>query len=184
MSGIMTAVAGSSSDAIIYTLGLYGPAGADPLPITGSSTSAGGSTVTINRTWIGYLRQASTGTNTLTIQSLWTQFTSSSFGTRTANWGGSPSSVSYIWVGATAESGYTTGNANATSSNSSATYSPSLTAGVNYPVRYNWQASLPYSAFAYFESFSGVTWPGWTTGSCSFSASNGVAYYNSLTNGF
>lgn len=180
----MTAVAGSSSDAILYTLGLYGPAGADPLPITSSGTSVSGSTVTINRTWIGYLRPASTGTNTLTVQSLWTQFTSSSFGTRTANWGGSPSSVSYIWVGATAESGYTTGNANATSSDSSATYSPSLTAGVNYPVRYQWTATLPYSAFAYYDPSVFQYYPGWTTGSCSFSASNGAAYYNGLTNGF
>lgn len=184
MSGIMTAVAGSSSDAIVYALGLYGPAGADPLPATSSDTSAGGSTVTINRTWIGYLRPASTGTNTMTINSVWDQLTDSSFGERNANWGGSPSSVSRIWVGALAKSGYTTGNANATSTNGSATYSPTLTIGVYYPVRYQWTATLPYSATAYFESFSGITWPGWTTGNCSFSASNGVGYYNSLTNGF
>lgn len=175
----MTAVAGSSSDAILYTLGLYGPAGADALPATASGTSVGGSTVTINYTWIGYLRPASTGTNTLTIQSVWAQFVQIGINTYSYNWGGSPSSISYIWVGATAESGYNAGNANATSSNGSATYSPTLTAGVNYPVRYQWTATLPYSAFAYFGQY-----PGWTTGSCSFSVSNGVGYYNSLTNGF
>lgn len=179
MSGIMTAVAGSSSNAILYTAGLYGPFGADALPITGSSTSAGGSTVTINRTWIGYLRPASTGTNTLSIQSLWDQYVIYLGVTYAFNWGGSPSSVSRIWVGATAESGYNTGNANATSSDSTATYSPSLTAGVNYPVRYQWTATLPYDAVAYAGAY-----PGYTTGSCSFSVSNGVAYYNSLTNGF
>jgi len=175
----MTAVAGSSSDAILYTAGLYGPFGADPLPITGSSTSAGGSTVTINRTWIGYLRPASTGTNTLTIQSLWDQYVIYLGGTYAFNWGGSPSSISYIWVGALAESGYTVFNANAASSNNTVTYSPSLTAGRNYPVRYQWAATLPYSAFAYAGAY-----PGYTTGSCSFSASNGTAYYNALTNGF
>lgn len=178
----MTAVAGSSSEAVLYTLGLYGPSGADPLPATGTSTSIGGSTVTVNRTWIGYLRPLSTGTQTLTINSVWDQLHGSFSGTVNENWGGSPNSRSYIWVGATAESGYTTGNANAASNNGSDTYTPSLTAGVNYAVRYQWTATLPYSTTAYFDGFS--FWPGWTTGSCSFSTSNGVGYYNSLTNGF
>lgn len=177
----MTAVAGSSSEAILYALGLYGPSGADPLPATGTSTSIGGTTVTINRTWIGYLRPASTGTNTLTIQSVYAQFINY-FGTTSYAWGGGPSSVSRLWLGANAISGYTAGNANATSTNSIATYSPSLTAGINYAVRYQWTATLPYSATAYFDGVQ--YYPGWTTGSCSFSTSNGVGYYNSLTNGF
>ena len=179
MSGIMTAVAGGGLN-IIYTSGLYGPAGADALPVTANGTSIGGSTVNINYTWIGYLRPASTSTNTLTIQSIWTQFILY-FGTQyTYDWNpGAASSVSRIWVGSTAKSGYNAGNANATSSDSTATYSPTLTAGVNYPVRYQWTASLPYDPNGY-----GTGNPGWTTGSCSFSASNGVAYYNSLTNGF
>lgn len=182
MTGIMVAVAAASG--LIYASGLYGPFGSDPLPATASGTSQGGSTVTINYTWLGYLRPSISGTNTLTINSIWDQFTGSSSGTRTANWGGSPSSGSYLWVGANAISGFTTGNANAISNDGSAVYSPTLTAGTYYPVRYNWQASLPYSALAYFESFTGLFWPGWTTGSCSFSASNGTGFYNSVTNGF
>lgn len=182
MTGIMVAVAAAGG--LTFAAGLYGPFGADPLPATASGTSIGGSTVTINYTWLGYLRPSISGTNTMTINSVWDQFTDSSFGTRTANWGDSPSSGSRLWVGNFAISGFTTGNANAISNDGSATYSPTLTAGINYPVRYNWQASLPYSATAYFESFSGLFWPGWTTGSCSFSVSNGSGFYNSVTNGF
>jgi hypothetical protein len=114
----------------------------------------------------------------MTINSVWDQFINYFGSTTSFNWGGSPSSGSYLWVGANAISGFTTGNANAVSNDGSATYSPTLTAGINYPVRYNWQASLPYNASAYFGD------PGWTTGSCSFSVSNGTGFYNSVTNGF
>jgi hypothetical protein len=182
MTGIMVAVAVAGG--LTFAAGLYGPFGADALPATASATSIGGSTITINYTWLGYLRPTSTGTNTMTINSVWDQFTQSFFGQRTANWGGSPSSGSYLWVGANAISGFTTGNANAVSNDGSASYNPTLTAGVNYPVRYNWQAVLPYSATAYFDPNVFQSYPGWTTGSCSFSVSNGSGFYNSLTNGF
>ena len=136
MSGIMTAVAGGGLN-IIYASGLYGPSGADPLPATGTSTSIGGSTVTVNRTWIGYLRPLSTGTQTLTINSVWDQFILYLGDVYNFDWGGSPSSISAIWVGSLAISGYTIFNANVASNNNTVTYSPTLTAGVNYPVRYN-----------------------------------------------
>lgn len=181
MSGIMAAVAGVSPN-IFYAAGLYGPFGPANFTISGSGTSQGGSSVSINYTWLGYLRPSGTGTNTITINSVWDQFTDSFSGTRNANWGGSPSSGSYLWVGANAISGFTTGNANAISNNGSASYSPSLTAGLYYPIRYNWQAFLPYSAFAY-QQF-GFDFPGWTTGDCSISVGNGSGFYNSRTNGF
>ena len=177
----MAAVAGVSPN-VIYAAGLYGPFGPANFTISSSGTSIGGSSISINYTWIGYLRPASTGTNTITINSVWDQFTDSFFGTRDANWGGSPSSGSYLWVGSLAISGFTTGNANAASNNGSATYNPSLTAGIYYPIRYNWQASLPYSATAYF-SF-GEFFPGWTTGNCFISVGNGSGFYNTKTNGF
>jgi hypothetical protein len=181
MTGIMVAVAAAGG--LIYASGLYGPFGADPLPATASGTSIGGSTITINYTWLGYLRPSISGTNTLTINSVWQQFTDSFSGTRVATTTfGSPSSVSRVWLGSLAISGFTTGNANATSNNGTATYSPTLTAGINYPVRYQWQATLPYDAFAYLQF--GEYFPGWTTGSCSFSVSNGSGFYNSVTNGF
>jgi len=179
MTGIVAAIAAAGG--LIYASGLYGPAGADPLPATASGTSIGGSTVTINYTWLGYLRPSISGTNTLTINSVYAQFINY-FGTTSYNWGGGPSSVSYIWLGNTAISGYNAGNANATSNNNTTTYSPSLVANTNYPVRYNWVATLPYSATAYNQF--GTDYPGWTTGSCSFSVSNGSGYYNSVTNGF
>jgi hypothetical protein len=180
MTGIMAAAVGVSPN-VIYAAGLYGPFGPANFTITSSGTSIGGSSQSINYTWIGYLRPASTGTNTITISSVWDQFTSSFFGTVNQNWGGSPSSISYVWVGSNAIAG-NTGAANQVSNNSTTTYSPSLTAGIYYPFRYNWQASLPYSATAYvqFDTF----FPGWTTGNCSVSVSNGSGLYNTKTNGF
>ena len=182
MTGIMVAVAAAGG--LTFAAGLYGPAGPQAFTIT---SSAGGqsqtSTITINYTWLGYLRPSVSGTNTLTINSVWQQFTDSFSGPRAAtSTFGSPSSVSRVWLGSLAISGFTTGNANATSNNGTATYSPSLTAGTNYPVRYQWQATLPYSATAYFQF--GEFFPGWTNGSCSFSVSNGAGFYNSVTNGF
>jgi hypothetical protein len=177
MTGIVAAIAAAGG--LNYASGLYGPAGPQAFTITSSGTSAGGSTVNINYSWLGYLRPSISGTNTLTIQSLWTQFILY-FGVQyTFTWGGSPSSVSYLWVGDTAKSGYNAGNANATSTNGSASYSPTLTANTNYPVRYQWTATLPYDPNGYSTGN-----PGWTTGSCSFSVSNGAGYYNSITNGF
>jgi hypothetical protein len=183
MTGIVAAISGTLAG-LNYASGLYGPFGADPLPATATGTSIGGSTITINYTWLGYLRPSISGTNTMTINSVWDQLTGSSFGNRNADWGGSPSSISAIWVGSLAISGYTIFNANAASNNNTVTYSPTLTAGVNYPVRYNWQASLPFSATAYFDFNDFTYYNGWTTGSCSFSVSNGAGFYNSVTNGF
>ena len=180
MTGIMAAVAGVSPN-VIYAAGLYGPFGPAPFTITGSGNSQGGSSISINYTWLGYLRPDSTGTNTITINSVWDQFTGSSSGTRNADWGGGPSSVSYVWVGSNAIAG-NTGAANQVSNNSTTTYSPSLTAGIYYPFRYNWQAFLPYNPVA-FEQF-GVDFPGWTTGNCSVSVNNGSGFYNTKTNGF
>jgi len=180
MTGIMAAAVGVSPN-VIYAAGLYGPFGPANFTITSSGTSQGGSSVSINYTWIGYLRPASTGTNTITISSVWDQFTDSFFGTRNADWGGSPSSVSRLWVGSNAIAG-NIGNVNAVSNNGSASYSPSLIAGIYYPFRYNWQAFLPYNANAYIEF--GFPFPGWTTGNCSVSVGNGSGFYNTKTNGF
>jgi len=179
MTGIVAVISGGLVG-LNYASGLYGPAGADPLPATASGTSIGGSTVNINYSWLGYLRPSISGTNTLTIQSIWTQFILLGGFQYTYTWNaGAASSVSYLWVGDTAKSGYNAGNANATSTNGSASYSPTLTANINYPVRYQWTATLPYDPNGYSTGN-----PGWTTGSCSFSVSNGAGYYNSITNGF
>jgi hypothetical protein len=182
MTGIMAAVSGVSPN-VIYAAGLYGPAGPQAFTITSSGTSQGGSSVSINYTWIGYLRPASTGTNTITISSVWDQFTGSRTGTRNADWGDSPSSVSYVWVGTNAIAG-NTGNANQVSNNNTTTYSPSLIAGVYYPIRYTWQTYLPYNAFAYYDGFFDQYYPGWTTSNCSISVGNGSGFYNTKTNGF
>ena len=180
MTGILAAAVGVSPN-VIYAAGLYGPFGLADFTISSSGTSQFSGSIIINYTWIGYLRPASTGTNGITINSVWDQFTDSFFGTRNADWGGSPSSVSYVWVGSNAIAG-NTGAANAVSNNSTVTYSPSLTAGIYYPFRYNWQAYLPYNPFAY--SPFGIDYPGWTTGNCFVSVGNGSGFYNTKTNGF
>ena len=185
MSGIMAAVAGVSPN-VIYAAGLYGPFGPANFTISSSGTSQFSGSITINSTWLGYLRPASTGTNTITINSVWDEFTGSSSGTRNADWGGSPSSVSFVWVGSNAIAG-NTGAANAVSNNGSASYSPSLTAGIYYPFRYNWQAYLPYNPDAYTEfipPFFFETYAGWTTGNCFVFVGNGSGFYNTKTNGF
>ena len=177
MTGIMAAAVGVSPN-VIYAAGLYGPFGPANFTISSSGTSVGGSTVTINYTWIGYLRPSVSGTNLMTINSVWDQFASFDGTTYNIDWGGSPSSVSYVWVGSNAIAG-NTGSANQVSNNSTTTYSPSLIAGIYYPVRYNWQASLPYTP----NGFGGGN-PGWTTGNCFVSVSNGSGFYNTKTNGF
>ena len=185
MTGILAAAAGVSPN-VIYAAGLYGPFGSTNFTISSSGTSQFSGSITINYTWLGYLRPASTGTNTITINSVWDQFTGSSSGTRNADWGGSPSSVSFVWVGSNAIAG-NTGAANAVSNNGSASYSPSLTAGIYYPFRYNWQAYLPYNPDAYTEfipPFFFETYAGWTTGNCFVFVGNGSGFYNTKTNGF
>jgi len=182
MTGIMAAVAGVSPN-VIYAAGLYGPFGPADFTISSSGTSQFSGSIIINYTWIGYLRPASTGTNTITINSVWDQFTGSSSGTRNADWGGGPVSLSYVWVGSNAIAG-DTGAADAVSNNSTTTYSPSLTAGIYYPFRYNWQAVLPYNPTAYTPFPFFTSYPGWTTGSCFVAVSNGSGFYNTKTNGF
>ena len=92
MTGIMVAVAAAGG--LTFASGLYGPFGADALPATASGTSIGGSTITINYTWLGYLRPSISGTNTMTINSVWDQFVIIDGITYNFDWGGSPSSGS------------------------------------------------------------------------------------------
>lgn len=180
MSGILAAAVGVSPNVVIAA-GLYGPFGPADFTIGVNTSSISGSSLSINYTWIGYLRPATTGTNTITISSGWDQFTDSFFGVRNADWGFSPSSVSYVWVGSNAIAG-NTGAANQVSNNSTTQYNPSLIAGIYYPFRYNWQAYLPFSPTAYYQ-FS-FAYDGWTTGSCFVAVSNGSGFYNTKTNGF
>ena len=187
MTGIMAAVAGGTQN-VIYAAGLYNIGqGVDTSPIEYSATSSGGA-LSYNFTWIGYYRPASTGTVTLGLATSYQEFVQS---IGYYNWGGGGFTVAYLWFGNTAISGFNTGNASITSNNSLGTFSPSLVAGIYYPIRINLIMSLPYDSEAYqwrFFPFPAY-YPGWAEGSFNFqqNGSTNVSdriWYNTRTNGF
>ena len=128
MTGIVAAVAGGGAG-ILYTAGLYGPSGADLSPITSSASNLSFFT----RTWIGYFYAASTKSYSFSITATWSSGYSA----------GTQYSRGYVWVGALAKSGYTTGNALASADNGSGSGSVSLTSGLYYPIRIQWDANVP-----------------------------------------
>jgi hypothetical protein len=175
MSGIMAAVAGGTQNVVYRSGYLYNTSlGADPVPISSSSSSIGGTQVVLGYYWVGYYKPATTGTVSLTVTTAYTEFLTN-YGVY--NWGGNGNSISYLWLGSTAVSGYTTGNANAVSNNNTGTYSPSVVAGIYYPIRLLWQTTLPYDSQVFFG------YDGYATGSFSLGYT-GTLYYNQLSNGF
>lgn len=187
MSGIMAAVAGGTQN-VIYGAGLYlVGSSADTSPISFSSSSSGGSTLSYNYTWIGYYRPAATGTVTLGLATSYQEVVQN---IGNYNWGGGGYSIAYLWLGSTAKSGYTTGNANIVSNNQTATYTTSLVAGVYYPVRINMIMSLPYDPNAYYTgNFFDPYYAGWADGAFNFQSGGSTTvtnliWYNTLSNGF
>lgn len=179
MTGIMAAVAGGTQN-VIYAAGLYNTSyGVDTSPINFSASSSGGAE-SYNYTWVGYYRPATTGTVTLGLATNYTEYLTS-YGQY--NWGGGGYSVGYLWLGNTAKSGYNTGNANITSNNNTATYSPSLTAGVYYPIRINLLMSLPYDPnyFSFYDGYADGSFNFQSNGSTTVS---NLIWYNTLTSGF
>ena len=171
MTGIMAAVAGTSQN-IILAAGLYNTStGVDLSPITGSVDNfSTNTTVTRNYTWLGYFTPASTATVSLSLQT--TAFTGGGFGD-------SASTTGRLWLGATAQSGFTDGNANITASgNQTVSANFPMVLGVQYAIRIQWVGS-------YTVGFFGTS----ASGSLTFLASGSSnvtnrIFYNSLTNGF
>ena len=166
MTGIMAAAVGVSPN-VIYALGLYGPSGVDPVPIT----SSGNSPITFSRSWIGYYRPAVTASTNFSITATWTS---------TYN-DGAQYSRGYLWLGDTAKSGFTTGNANVTANDNTASTNISVIAGQYYPIRLQWDANLTSGFTPFF--FDPYTTSGAFSLSIAGSASPAL-FYNSLTNGF
>jgi len=169
MTGIMAAVAGTSQN-IIYAAGLYNTTtGVDQSPITGSVTIFGGSS-SVDQTWIGYFTPDSTATVSLSLQTT----------ASTGNFLDSASTTGRLWLGATAKSGFTTGNANITATgNQTVSASFPMSLGVRYAIRIQWVGS--YSVGGVFGDSS--------SGSLTFLASGSSnvtnrIFYNSITNGF
>jgi hypothetical protein len=166
MTGILAAISGSAPN-IVYAAGLYGPFGADTVPITASATNQ--SNIVYN--WIGYYVPAVSGSTLFSVTATW----SSSYNA------GTQYSIGYLWLGDTAKSGYTSGNANVTANNNSASTNIFVTAGTYYAIRFQWNANVPlvyWPALGQFYS---------TSGSFSMSIAGSTTptlYYNSVTNGF
>lgn len=166
MSGIMTALAGSSKR-INYGSGLYlVGVGAAVAPIT---ATAGYPTTSLVYTYIGYYRPATTGTY--------------SFGTTTVYTDGPIASGGYsqgrVWIGNTAISGYNDSNLLSYTNNSTSSGNYPVTQGLYYPIRVQWDYSDPYGAYSFYAA----------SGSFAFNV-NGTSsigstiFYNTATNGF
>jgi len=190
MTGVVAAIAGSSGPNILWSSGLYNTGtGADLSPITASGSSVNGAT-NINYTWIGYYRPSVTGAVAVGLQCPYTEYLDviPNFGSPTTyqyNWGGGGNSVGYVWIGSTAVSGYSAGNANVGASNSSNSANVSLNAGLYYPIRINWSTSLPYM----YDSNVGDDYKYYATSSITLtiggtSSISGLVFYNGRTNGF
>ena len=187
MTGIMAAIAGGTQN-IIYAAGLYNSSVAlvDTSPIDFSSNSSGGSQ-SFNYTWAGYYRPAATGTVTLGLATSYQEVVQN---IGFFDWGGGGSAVAYFWLGQNAISNPQVGNANIVSNNNTSTFSPSLVAGIYYPVRINMIVNLPYDQFAYYRGFPTFQYyPGWANGSFNFLSNgstnvSGLVWYNTRTNGF
>lgn len=158
MTGIVAAIAGNTQN-IVYASGLYGPTGVDLAPINGSDSN---NAVAQSKTWIGYFRPASGGSNTFNLSATWTSI-----------YAGSQYSRGYLWVGALALSGYTTGNALVAADDTSSSGSVSLVAGQYYPVRVRWDYYVPLE-FGFYT----------TSGSFSLTPPSGTYWYNTKSNGF
>jgi hypothetical protein len=158
----MVAVAGTAQN-IVYASGLYGPSGVDQAPINGSASN---DNTPQSLTWIGYFRPTSTGSNSFSISATW-----SSDDPFEGQY-----SRAYVWVGALARSGYTTGNALASANNSTGSGSTSLVAGQYYPIRVQWDYYLPFNS-SFFTGFD-------SSGSFSLTPPGGTYWYNIKTNGF
>ncbi len=188
MSGIMAAIAGSTQN-VIYAAGLYNSSvgSVDTSPIDFSSNSSGGSQ-SFNYTWAGYYRPASTGSVTLGLSTSYQEVVQN---LGFFNWGGGGFVVAYFWLGQNAISNPQVGNANITSNNNTSSYSPSLVAGIYYPIRINMIVSLPYDSQAYDRGIGRFPryYAGWANGSFNFQQNGSTTvtdriWYNTKTNGF
>jgi len=184
----MAAVAGGTQN-VIYAAGLYNSSvgSVDTSPIDFSSNSSGGPQ-SFNYTWAGYYRPASTGLVTLGLSTSYQEVVQN---IGFFNWGGGGSVVAYFWLGPNAISNPQVGNANVVSNNNTSSYSPSLTAGIYYPIRINMIVSLPYDSQAYQwrGGFFPAYYPGWANGAFNFQSGGSTTvtnliWYNTKTNGF
>lgn len=187
MTGIVAAAA-SISSGLTFGAGLYRtlPSGAvDTSPISVPTQSSEFGAVSLTYQWQGYIRATTTGSIMLGASCPYTEYISNNSGTFISSWGGGGNSTCYIWTGATARSGYNTGNPTAFVQNGSGSVPFSVVNNTYYLVRVQWSTSLPratggsfFNPIVYFaESNFDFTING-------SSAVSGQIFYNTQTNGF
>lgn len=167
MTGIMAAMGGSLQN-VFYSAGWYEQyqGVADTSPINTTIVSDIITTGPATYTWVGYLKPTSTASYTLGITT--TKSDPNNLGA---------TSTGSFWIGANAISGG--GSPNITTNNNSGTYVTSLTQGLYYPCRFQWDWYLPYSFL------SGTSSSGTATFRLNSSTNvAGLIFYNSATNGF
>jgi hypothetical protein len=178
MTGIVAAIVGSIPPAIIYANGLYRRTysgyfndnvnyfdSASPTASTVDTSPVGAGVINNNTSyqWLGYWRATA---DTLFSGSTYFQLTSDD--------------ASYLWIGNTALTGYTTGNAlidnGGTHSSQTVAGDTPMTAGVYYPVRIQYGQGTGDSGFQ-FTVFSN------SLGNYTTTMTSNI-FYNSVTNGF
>lgn len=189
MTGIVAAVAGISAN-LVFGAGLYQtqPSSAvDLSPIAVGDQTSRFATQSLTYQWQGYLKATTTGTINLgancAYQEWYDDATTSPF---PLNWGGGGDSTCYIWTGATARSGFNTGNFTAFIANGSGSVPFAVTNGTYYPIRVQWSTQLP--RVSGFNIFSG-NYVYYAISSFAFeinssSAVSGQIFYNTQTSGF
>jgi len=109
--------------------------------------------------WTGYYRPASSGITTFTINISGDRY----------------NSRSYLWIGATARSGYAANNALIAAGSGGGSAGTSLLGGISYPIR----IQVGYEDDSGFFTSSDLSFTLTVNGSTSYSV-----FYNSLTQGF
>lgn len=179
MSGVMAAVAGGAQN-VIYAAGLYNTSyGVETSPVDYSASSVNGA-LNFTYTWVGYYRPAATGTVAIGMAGSYAEYLST-YGPY--SWGGNGYVAAYLWLGNTAKSGYTGGNANVTIYNNTSSYSPSLIAGIYYPIRIQMTMVLPYQ-YPYFNFYTAYANGAFSFLSNGSTDTNTLIWYNRLSNGF
>ena len=177
MTGIMTAITGSVTG-VIYANGLYrrtysgyfndnvnyfDSASPTAAAVNTSPVSPGAILATTSYQWLGY----------------WLATSDTIFSGTNTYFGLTSDDASYLWIGNTALTGYTTGNAlinlGGLHASETATGNTPMTAGLYYPIRIQYGNNTGDSAFqftVYSNSLGGYT----TTMTSNI-------FYNSMTNG-
>ncbi len=182
----MTAIAGGTPNAI-YANGLFNTTyGAELSPIDiGTQTSING-TYSVTFQWVGYYRPASSSAIQLGAACSYLEYIENTNGQiQQTNWGGGGNSTCYIWTGATAISGFNTGNFTAFIQNGTSGANFTATVGTYVPMRVQWSTSLPFfQQFSFFGTTTYFAQSNFTLNIGGTSSISGRIFYNALTNGF